>query len=165
MLFTFQTLLIVSTERDVRGMWKITTQKMVSSITSEGIGCRTAGYQRSNYSRYCLFQLRCHVNHKLKETWTGIIFKFINWFPIRWFSFSVWIGVNSIIINRNEILRNNVWWCKLDDRLCGLVVRVMATDPEVPGWIFWEYWVWNGVHSASWVQLKSYMKEKPAAPV
>jgi hypothetical protein len=25
--------------------------------------------------------------------------------------------------------------------------------------------VWNGVHSASWVQLRSYLKEKVAAPV
>jgi hypothetical protein len=26
-------------------------------------------------------------------------------------------------------------------------------------------WVWNGVHSASWLQLRSYLKEKVAAPV
>jgi hypothetical protein len=26
-------------------------------------------------------------------------------------------------------------------------------------------WVWNGVHSASWVQLRSYLKEKAVAPV
>jgi hypothetical protein len=26
-------------------------------------------------------------------------------------------------------------------------------------------WAWNGVHSASWVQLRSYLKEKAAAPV
>jgi hypothetical protein len=29
--------------------------------------------------------------------------------------------------------------------------------------IFWKV-VWNGVHSASWVQLRSYLKEKVAAP-
>jgi hypothetical protein len=28
-----------------------------------------------------------------------------------------------------------------------------------------KYWVWNGVHSASWVQLRSYLEEKAAAPV
>jgi hypothetical protein len=26
-------------------------------------------------------------------------------------------------------------------------------------------WVWNGVHSASWVQMRSYLKGKVAAPV
>jgi hypothetical protein len=32
--------------------------------------------------------------------------------------------------------------------------------------IFWELaGLWNGVHSASWVQLRSYLKEKVAAPV
>jgi hypothetical protein len=56
------------------------------------------------------------------------------------------------------------------DRLCGLMVRV-------PGYIsrhtrsipsaarFAEKLrVWNGVHSASWVQMMSYLKEKVAAP-
>jgi hypothetical protein len=28
-----------------------------------------------------------------------------------------------------------------------------------------KWWVWNGVHSASWVQLRSYLKGKVAAPV
>jgi hypothetical protein len=31
--------------------------------------------------------------------------------------------------------------------------------------IFWEVWVWNGVHSASWVQLRSYLEGKVTAPV
>jgi hypothetical protein len=31
--------------------------------------------------------------------------------------------------------------------------------------IFREVVVWNGVHSASWVQLRSYLEEKVAAPV
>jgi hypothetical protein len=41
------------------------------------------------------------------------------------------------------------------ERLCGLVVEFLATDPEVPGSIhgvarFSEnQWVWNGFHSAS----------------
>jgi hypothetical protein len=26
-------------------------------------------------------------------------------------------------------------------------------------------WVWKGIHSASWVQLRSYLQEKVAAPV
>jgi hypothetical protein len=26
-------------------------------------------------------------------------------------------------------------------------------------------WVWNGVHSASWVKLEIYLEEKVAAPV
>jgi hypothetical protein len=28
-----------------------------------------------------------------------------------------------------------------------------------------KYWVWNGVHLASWVQMRSYLKEKVAAAV
>jgi hypothetical protein len=28
-----------------------------------------------------------------------------------------------------------------------------------------KYWVWNGIHSASWVQLRSYLEEKVAALV
>jgi hypothetical protein len=28
-----------------------------------------------------------------------------------------------------------------------------------------EQWVWNGVQSASWAQLKSYLKEQVTAPV
>jgi hypothetical protein len=56
------------------------------------------------------------------------------------------------------------------DRLCGLVVRVPGYRSRGPGSIpgatrFSEkQWVWNGVHSASWVQLRSYLVEKVAAP-
>jgi hypothetical protein len=47
-------------------------------------------------------------------------------------------------------------------RLCGLVVRVLGYrcgDPgSIPGTtIRKKLWVWNGVHSASWVQLRSYL--------
>jgi hypothetical protein len=47
----------------------------------------------------------------------------------------------------------------------------LATDPEVLGSIpgasrFSEkQWVWNGVHSALWGQLRSYLEEIVAAPV
>jgi hypothetical protein len=56
------------------------------------------------------------------------------------------------------------------DRLCGLVAKVPGYTFRGPGSIpgatrFSEYWVCNGVHSASWVQLKSYLEEKVAAPV
>jgi hypothetical protein len=57
------------------------------------------------------------------------------------------------------------------DRLCGLVSEFLSTDREVPGSIpgasrFSEkQWVWIGVHSASRGQLRSYLKEKVAAPV
>jgi hypothetical protein len=57
------------------------------------------------------------------------------------------------------------------DRLCGLVVRVSGYRSRGPGsdsrrfQIFWEAVVWNGVHSASWGQLRSYLGEIVAAPV
>jgi hypothetical protein len=52
-------------------------------------------------------------------------------------------------------------------RVCGIVVRVSATDPEVQV-LFPELpdlLRSSEVHSASWVQLRSYLKEKVAAPV
>jgi hypothetical protein len=55
---------------------------------------------------------------------------------------------------------NYCWWTEF-----------LATDPEVLGSIpgasgFSEQqWVWNGVHSALWGQLRSYLEEIVAAPV
>jgi hypothetical protein len=57
------------------------------------------------------------------------------------------------------------------DRFCGLVVRVPGYRSRGTGSIlgatsFSETKrVWNGVHSASWVQLWRYLEEKIAAPV
>jgi hypothetical protein len=55
-------------------------------------------------------------------------------------------------------------------RLCGLVVRVPGYRSRGNGFdsrryqIFSEkWWVWNGVHLASWVQLRSYLEEIVAA--
>jgi hypothetical protein len=51
------------------------------------------------------------------------------------------------------------------------VVKFLPADPEVPGWILGasrfseKQWVWNGAHSASWGQLRSYLEEIVAAPV
>jgi hypothetical protein len=51
-----------------------------------------------------------------------------------------------------------------DDRLCGLVVRVLGYRSggpgSIPGTTKKKMWFWNGVHSASWVQLRSYLIEK-----
>jgi hypothetical protein len=56
--------------------------------------------------------------------------------------------------------------CYLHDRLCGLVVGVLGYRSWGPGSIPGttrkkrkKYWVWNGVHSASRVQLRSYLIE------
>jgi hypothetical protein len=52
-----------------------------------------------------------------------------------------------------------------------LTTQFLATDPEVLGSIpgaskFSEkQWVWKGVCSASWGQLRSYLEEIVAAPV
>jgi hypothetical protein len=53
---------------------------------------------------------------------------------------------------------------------CGLVVGVLGYRSRglgsIPGTIrYSEKWVWNGVHSASWVQLRSYLEDKVAALV
>jgi hypothetical protein len=66
-------------------------------------------------------------------------------------------------------IENNFVPLLLFGRLCGLVIGVPGYrsrgSDSIPGryQIFWE--VWNGVHLASWVQLRSYLKEKVAAPV
>jgi hypothetical protein len=48
--------------------------------------------------------------------------------------------------------------------------QFLATDLEVP--VRFQAlpekkkkWIWNGIHSASWVQFKSYLKEKVVVPV
>jgi hypothetical protein len=53
----------------------------------------------------------------------------------------------------------------------GLVVRVPGYRSGGPGsipdatWFPEKCWVWNGVPSASWVQLRNYLEENVAAPV
>jgi hypothetical protein len=69
---------------------------------------------------------------------------------------------------KNWILK---FYLERNGRLCGLVVIVPGYRSRDPGSIpgdtrFCEkYWVWNGVHSASWVQLSSYLEEKVATSV
>jgi hypothetical protein len=60
---------------------------------------------------------------------------------------------------------------EVKDILYGLLVRVPGYRARGPGSIrvvtrfCAKYWVWNVVHSASLVKLRSYFKEKIAAPV
>jgi hypothetical protein len=60
---------------------------------------------------------------------------------------------------------------QIQDHLCGLAVRVFGYRSRGPGFdswpyqIFWEVRVWNGVHSVSWGQLRSYLNEKVAAGI
>jgi hypothetical protein len=59
-----------------------------------------------------------------------------------------------------------IWKGSTHDNLCGLVVRAPGYRSRGPGSIsgatrFSErFCIWNGVHSASKVQLRSYLKEK-----
>jgi hypothetical protein len=61
--------------------------------------------------------------------------------------------------------------CVDEDCLCGLVVRIPGYRSRglgsIPGATTFseKYWVWNGVHSASSVQLRSCLEEILAAPV
>jgi hypothetical protein len=69
------------------------------------------------------------------------------------------------MMNKKEFGRRRSWpnW---ED-----ILAFVWRDPKVPGSIFRtsgfseKQWVWNGVHSSSWGQLRSYSKEKVAAPV
>jgi hypothetical protein len=62
-------------------------------------------------------------------------------------------------ISQNVVLRKP--WPVVNDRLCGLVVRVPGYRSRGPGSIpgasrfSVKQWVWNAVHSASWVKLGS----------
>jgi hypothetical protein len=51
-----------------------------------------------------------------------------------------------------------------EDRLCGLVIRGPGFDSRRYK-IFWEVVGLERVHSASWVQLRSYLEEILAVPV
>jgi hypothetical protein len=68
-------------------------------------------------------------------------------------------GIFSLILNLST------------DHLCGLVFRVPSYRSRGPDSIsgatkFSEkYWVCNWAQSASWIQLRSYLKEKAAVPV
>jgi hypothetical protein len=76
-------------------------------------------------------------------------------------------GENFMVRSLSCILYIYIYWV----HLCGLVVRVPDYRSRGPGSIsgatrFSEKkWVWIGVHSASWVQLRSCLIEKVAAPV
>jgi hypothetical protein len=75
----------------------------------------------------------------------------------------------AVITGIGRFLQSRCW--VKADHLCGLVVRVpgyRSRGPRsIPGATRFseKQWVRNGLHSASWVQLRSYMKEKAAAPV
>jgi hypothetical protein len=58
-----------------------------------------------------------------------------------------------------------IFECLKTDRLCGLVVTVPGYRSRGPGsiagsHIFLDVVDLEGIHSASWVQLRSYLKEK-----
>jgi hypothetical protein len=48
--------------------------------------------------------------------------------------------------------------------LCGRMVRGPGSIPGATRFCE-NHWVWNEVHSASWVQLRRYLEERVEAPV
>jgi hypothetical protein len=76
----------------------------------------------------------------------------------------------GIVADRNKVSNNIfIYGCK-SDHLSGLVVRVLGYRSGDPGSIpgttrKQKWWVWNRVHSALWVQLRSYLEENVAALV
>jgi hypothetical protein len=79
----------------------------------------------------------------------------------------------ATVIKTNAMVRNSMSRVILMSHCgspCGLVVRVPGCRSRglgsIPGATrFSEKWFWNGVYSASSVQLRSYFKEKVAALV
>jgi hypothetical protein len=77
-------------------------------------------------------------------------------------------------LNAGKILLRKLGWFSRTiplDCLCGLVIRIPGYRSKGPGSIpgttrFSEKQsVWNWVHPALWIQLRSYLKEKVASPV
>jgi hypothetical protein len=85
-------------------------------------------------------------------------------------SIHLWNAPFSVPITRSQRTFSffGVIWT---DHHCGLVVRVPGYRSTDPGSILdvtrfsEKQWVWNGVYSASWVQLRSCLTEKVVAPV
>jgi hypothetical protein len=72
------------------------------------------------------------------------------------------VAISKILCNCFNYTKNR----DLSDRLCVSLVKVpgyRTTDQGlIPGATRFseKKWTWNGVHSASWVQLRSYLIEK-----
>jgi hypothetical protein len=99
------------------------------------------------------------INDRVNEIW-----------PLLWSS-----GQSSWLQNGDVLCflwgTNWIYICYVEEveRLRGLVVRVPSyksrSPRSIPGATRFseKQLVWNGVHSASWVQLTNYLKEKLAA--
>jgi hypothetical protein len=91
--------------------------------------------------------------YNTSENWPASLFPCRNWRNITW----------------KELMKLKVTY--ITYHLCGIVVRVPGYRSRDPGSIpsatrsSEKYWVWNRVHSALWVQLRSYLEEKVVAPV
>jgi hypothetical protein len=89
----------------------------------------------------------------------------IKWIPVS--ATLVWLPCHQSVRHAG----NSGSCLGVTDRLCGPVIRVPDYRFRGPGFgsrpyqIFLTCRVCNGVHSASWVQLRSYLKEIVAAPV
>jgi hypothetical protein len=79
---------------------------------------------------------------------------------------------SSATCKKSIVIRNNWPGCTNfieqlihKDRLCGPGYRTRGPG-SIPGATRFseKQWVWNGVHSASWVQPRSDLEEKVAAP-
>jgi hypothetical protein len=83
---------------------------------------------------------------------------FSMWFACYWMK----LGNSFCCCFQNELASSYV----VEDLLCGLLVRSRGPG-SIPGTTRFseKWWVWNVVHSASWVRLRSDLKEKLAAPV
>jgi hypothetical protein len=89
-----------------------------------------------------------------------------------WASLNLTAELKNKLFNaelRVNVIKQSTWgFC---DRLCGLVVRVSGYRSRDSGFnsgasrFSEKQWVWNGVHSASWGQLRSNLEEIVATPV
>jgi hypothetical protein len=132
---------------------------MVQSVKWLDMDCLIRFYILSKGRDYSLLQtlsseVKCLLTHFLHE---GTL-------PSR-------VPLRHIILAWRKHYLYFVNYCIPEDCLYGLVVRVPGYRSRGPGSIpnatkFSEkLWVSNGVHSTSWVQLRSYLKEKVAALV
>jgi hypothetical protein len=90
--------------------------------------------------------------------------------PKCWLREAIWLYPKWQIGRGGSLTVFKMSYLPFPDRLCGLVVRVLGYRSGCPGSIPGTtrkkmYWVWNGVHSASWVHTEELLDSKVAAPV
>jgi hypothetical protein len=94
-------------------------------------------------------------------------------FPVKYSRIQTWLGKYDFVhfqLHRRVQCAFCTLFANYPDRIRSQLIRLLGYRSRGPGSIpgatrFSEKLVWNEVHSASWVQLRSYLEEKVEASV